>query len=328
MRLVGTGVHEPGRVVTSLALDAEHGRAPGTTEQRCEVVSRRWVAPGETSSVMAASAVRQALDVAGMGVQDLDALVVAAVVPEQPMPTTAVLTLRELGGPGGDTEAFDVNSSSLGFLTGVEIAALGLAAGRWGTVGVVATEVASARLDHDDVEASGLFGDGAAAAVLVRELVRRPGSAVVGLRFELWPDAAGASVIAAGGTRWNTATPPPDDRAYRLVMDSPAVARATAAHLPGFLAALAGQAGFTLPEADLVVPHQASAAGLRLLRERLGVPDERVVDILTDHGNQVSASLPTALHTAASGGRLARGDRVVLVGTGAGFGLGAVALRY
>jgi len=273
--------------------------------------------------MMAAQAVSRALDAAGMGVDDLDALIVATVVPEQPMPTTAVLTLRELGARGGRTEAFDVNSSCLGFLTGVEIAASALAVGRWETVAVVATEVASKGLDHTDVEASALFGDGAAAAVLVRD----PASAVLGLRFGHWPEAAESSTIAAGGTRWNVRTPPPDERAYLFAMDGPALLRATMRHLPRFLAGLAEQTGFGLDEADLVVPHQASAAGLRLLG-RLGVPEERVMDILADHGNQVAASVPTALHHAVTTGRLTRGDRVVLLGSGAGLGLGAVVLRY
>jgi len=230
---------------------------------------------------------------------------------------------------GGQAEAFDVNSSCLGFLTGVEIAALGLAAGRWDTVVVVATEIASKGLDHTNVETSALFGDGAAAAVLVRDPVSRAlGSAVLGLKFGHWPEAAEGSTIAAGGTRWNVTTPPPDDRAYLFSMNGPALLRATMRHLPQFLAELAEQTGFGLDQADLVVPHQTSAVGMRLLHERVGVAAERVVDILADHGNQVAASLPTALHQAVTSGRVARGHRVVLLGSGAGLGLGAVVLRY
>jgi 3-oxoacyl-[acyl-carrier-protein] synthase III len=324
VRVAGTGVHEPALVVTSAELDERTGREPGTSQARSGVSSRRWAGPGESSSSMAASAVDAALRASGLGVDDLDALIVAMVAPEQPMPTTAVLTLRTLGAAGGRTEGFDVNSSCLGFLTGFEIAAMGLAVGRWQTVAVVATEMASLGLDHDQVEASALFGDGAAAAVLTRD----DSSAVLGLRFGQWPASAGASLIAAGGTRWNVRRPPPSDRDYLFAMDGPALLRATARHLPRFLSALEEHTGFALPDADLVVPHQASAAGMRFVRERLGLAPERVVDIIADHGNQVSASLPTALHEAIRSGRLARGHRAVLLGSGAGLGLGAVAIRY
>lgn len=324
VRIVGTGVHEPSRLVTSVELDDTHGRQPGTTQQRSGVRSRRWAGVHETSSVMAASAVAAALDEAGLAADSLDAVIVAAVAPEQPMPTTAVLVLRELAVPGGRAEGFDVNSSCLGFLTGVQLAALGLAVGRWRTVAVVATEIASKGLDHCDVEASALFGDGAAAAVLMAD----PRSAVLGLRFGHWPDFADDSAIVAGGTRWNVRTPPGDERDYLFAMNGPSLLRATARHLPGFLRALSAESGVGAAEIDLVVPHQASGVGIRLLCERVGIEPSMVVDILADHGNQVSASVPTALHHAVSTGRLARGDTALLLGSGAGLGLGAVLLRY
>jgi 3-oxoacyl-[acyl-carrier-protein] synthase III len=79
---------------------------------------------------------------------------------------------------------------------------------------------------------------------------------------------------------------------------------------------------------DVVIPHQASGLGLRFLRERLGVRPETVVDILAEHGNQVSASMPTALAAAVASGRLRRGDLALLIGTGAGLMFGAAVLRY
>ena len=103
--------------------------------------------------------------------------------------------------------------------------------------------------------------------------------------------------------------------------------RTAVKRLPGLIEATLAEAGTTLAELDLVVPHQASGLGLRFLRERIGVPPAKVVDILADHGNQVSASLPTALDHAVRGGRLAPGRTALLVGTGAGIVLGAMVLR-
>jgi 3-oxoacyl-[acyl-carrier-protein] synthase-3 len=325
--------------VTSADLDALHGRPPGTSEARSGVRERRWAGPEETSSVMAASALRGALGAAGLGTADLDAVVVAGVAPEQPMPTTAVLVLRHLGVPGGRTEAFDVNASCIGFLTGLEIATLGIAAGRWDRVAVVASEVASKGLDNDVVESSALFGDGAAAVVLGPTADGVPGepvgatrheqpSAVLGLRFATWPDGADHCRIEAGGTRWNAATPSPDPRAHLFRMDGPALLRQVVTRLPGFLTQLAAESGVGLDEVDVVVPHQASGVGLRYLKEKVGVPAGAVVDVLATHGNQVSASVGTALHHAVTSGRLRRGDTALLLGTGAGLSVGAVLLRY
>jgi 3-oxoacyl-[acyl-carrier-protein] synthase-3 len=300
---------------------------------------------------MAASALRQALGLAGVRAEDLDAVVVAGVAPEQPMPTTAVLVLRHLNVPGGKAEAFDVNASCIGFLTGMQLATLGIGAGRWDRVAVIASEVASKGLDHEVVESSALFGDGAAAVVLGRAGADRDGaaagdggagqdasgaggtrgvlpSAVLGLRFATWPDGADHCRIDAGGTRWNATTPPPDPRAHLFRMDGPALLRQVVTRLPGFLAGLVAESGVGLDEVDVVVPHQASGVGLRYLKERVGVRADTVVDVLATHGNQVSASVGTALHHAVTSGRLRRGDTALLLGTGAGLSLGAVLLRY
>lgn len=98
--------------------------------------------------------------------------------------------------------------------------------------------------------------------------------------------------------------------------------------MPAFLAETLDEAGVTLDEVAVVVPHQASALGLRFLRERLGVRPESVVDLLAERGNQVSASMPTALAAAVETGRLRRGDLALLIGTGAGLMFGAAVLRF
>ena len=67
---------------------------------------------------------------------------------------------------------------------------------------------------------------------------------------------------------------------------------------------------------------------MRYLKERLGLPPERIVDILATHGNQVSASLPTALHHAIATGRLERGRRALLIGTGAGLVIGGAVITF
>lgn len=327
VRILGTGVHRPALVVRSDELDARYGRPEGTSFARSGVRSRRWATPDETSSAMAASAVRSALDAAGLDGGDLDALLVSAVVPEQPMPTTAVLTAAALGIPGGRVTAFDLNASCVGFVVGLDLAAAAITAGRWRRVAVVATEVASKGLNHDDVECSALFGDGAA-AVVVGRAEPEDGSALLASATTMWPEAAAACRIDAGGTRFNVVTPPADPTAYLFRMDGLALLRQVARHLPRFLDDVEARSGVARDEVDVVVPHQASAVGLRYLRERVGVKPDAVVDILEDHGNQVSASMPTALHHAISTGALRRGGTALLLGTGAGLALSATVLRY
>lgn len=325
VRIIAVGRHTPGIRVTSEQLDARYGRAPGSTLARSGVRERRWIGPDETSLSMTTAALAQALGAADLVVDDLDALIVASVVPEQPMPTTSILAAARLGATDGMLEAFDVNASCLGFLTALQQAAFGIAAGRWRRVGIAAVDVASKGLNHTDLESSALFGDGAA-AVIVGPAEEGPG--LLSVRLRSYPSAAGMCRIPAGGSRWNAITPPPDPSDYLFAMDGLGMMKLVARAMPAFLDEVLAEAGVDRDQLDVVVPHQASGLGLRFLRERLGVRPDLVVDVLAQLGNQVSASMPTALAVAVESGRLRRGGLALLIGTGAGLVLGAAVLRF
>jgi 3-oxoacyl-[acyl-carrier-protein] synthase III len=326
VRILGTGSYLPPQRVTSETLDERHGRAAGSSAGRSGVAVRHYAVEEETSSAMAAAALAQALAAAGLEAAELDLIVATSSMPEQPMPTNSVLVQRALGLADSGVPCFDLNASCLGFLSALEVAALGIAAGRYRRVGIVASEVASKGLNTADLETSSLFGDGAGAAVLGAAAAGE--GAIDALRSATYSRGASYCQIAAGGTRYNVVTPPPRPESYLFQMDGLAVFRLAAEKLPAFLAAVLAEAGCSAEEIDLVIPHQASALGLRYLRERLGFPAEKVVDILAARGNQVSASMPSALHEAIAGGRLRRGQRALLLGTAAGLTLGAAVLRF
>ena len=326
VRVLGTGAYLPAQQVTSASLDAQHQRPAGATERLGGVRHRHFAAPTETSSVMAAEALRQALAAAGLAATELDVLIAVSVLPEQPMPTNAVLVHRTLA-MSAHTTCFDVNGACLGFLHALETASLSVAAGRYRYAAVVASEVASKGLNWTSAETSALFGDGAAAVVLGRATPADE-SAMLGFSFETHSQGAYLCEIAAGGTRYNSVTAPPSPDDYLFRMDGPGVFQLATRVFPGFLDRALAAAGCSRTAIDCVLPHQASYLGLRFLTQRLGLPPERVVEILPTHGNQVSASLPSTLHAAVSTGRLRRGELALLLGTGAGLSLGAVLLRY
>jgi 3-oxoacyl-[acyl-carrier-protein] synthase-3 len=101
-----------------------------------------------------------------------------------------------------------------------------------------------------------------------------------------------------------------------------------ARHLDTFVADLLRGARVDLDDLALLISHQASHLALRYLTRMLGIGRDRMIDIYADHGNQVAASLPSALHVAICSGRLKRGSTALLLGTGAGVSLGGIVLRY
>ena len=332
MRVLGSGVHRPRIVVEADAVDARLGLAPGTTARRHGVERRRVALAGERASVLGALASRAALSEANLAPDALDMILSASSVGERAIPCTAALIQRELGLGRAGTAALDGDASCLSFVAALEVAASAIALGRHGTVLICSAELPSVGVDEDDPATSGLFGDGAAAVVVGRPGGRDgggDGSALLASRITTWSEHADCCTLPGGGTASR-----PDDGldAYLAAtffrMDGPALYRAVARRIGPFVDALLAEAGTDRAGVDLVVPHQASARALSGLTRQLGFRPERVVDVLADHGNQVAASLPTALHRAVERGRLARGDTVLLIGTGAGVSIGGAVLRY
>jgi 3-oxoacyl-[acyl-carrier-protein] synthase-3 len=290
-------------------------------------IYERGVATGdETSSSLAAAAGRAALNAAGWGPDDLDAIVGACGVMEQPIPGTAALVQQRLGLGDSGIPAFDINATCLSFLVALDMVDMAMAAGRWRRVLIISADIASAALDFGDPEASVIFGDGAAAVAV--EAVAGP-SGIVAFRMETYGTGAELCRLEAGGTR---VRPETDIDGFlslaKFRMDGPGLFKATARRFPQFIARLLSSRGLSEADIDLIIPHQARAPPHKNQPRALPALDDKVVDIFGDHGNQIAASMPSALHHAIATGRLNRGETALLVGTSAGVSLGGAVIRY
>jgi 3-oxoacyl-[acyl-carrier-protein] synthase III len=236
------------------------------------------------------------------------------------MPTTSTLIHRQIGGRAAGVTCFDLNASCNGFLKLLEIAAAGIHSGAWRHVGIVAAELGSRGLNWEDLDTCTLFGDGAAAAVLGPS---QGAAGILASRSVTLSDGLDHCRIPAGGTRYNVRNPPPAETDYFFSMNGRGLLRLIQEHFPPFLDELLAS-----HPVSLAIPHQASAIGLAFLAKQLRPRQIPHIDILTDVGNQVTASLPTALHRAFSEGRCRPGETSLLVGTAAGVSLSGLILRH
>lgn len=324
MRIEGTGVALPETVRPSSEIDRQLGLPDGWLFRRTGVFSRR-VADDEDQVDLAVRAAAAALEDAGRGASELDLVLFAAAVPYQTIPATAPLIQRRLGVAEGAAAAFDINSTCLSFLSAVDVLASLLGSGRYRRGLVVSAEIASRALPWETAPATaGLFGDGAAAAVLS---AGSGDAGVVAAAMETYPSGYEACRLGAGGTRYDFARDPQGfARNAMFEMEGEALFRLTLRAFPGFLDRLLGQAGWRRADVELVVPHQASPGALAHLARKSGFGRAVVIDIMREHGNQIAASLPTALHAARQAGRMPPGTRVLMLGTSAGVSLGGLAL--
>lgn len=326
VRIAGTGKYLPARIVTAEEVDGLTGKPSGWTMRHTGVRQRHFV-EDETSAFLGAAALQNALAEAGGGQPDL--LLSAGGTPQQPIPCTAAFIAREMGWSG--LPCFDVNATCLGFIPALETAALLIASGKHERIAIVCAEIASRGLNWDQPEAAALMGDGAAAVILTRVTENSVDSpALLASAMETWPEGAALTEIRGGGTTLPAVRHEPGKNSpdFLFHMDGPGVFRLAAERIGPFVGGLIGDAASRWDGVDLVIPHQGSLLAMRHLRQRLGIPEEKLIEVAADHGNLIAASLPLALHEAILSGRLRRGQTALLLGTSAGFSLGGALLRY
>lgn len=327
IKILSTGKYLPKDVVTAETLSQKLNISRDWIEQHTGVLTRHFVRD-ETASEMGALAAKSALEAAGLSFRDIDCLVSTSGTMEQPIPCTAALIQQAMGESHSGVPAFDINSTCLSFLAGLDVISYMVTSGRYRHVLLVATEVASPGLDWSDKESSCLFGDGAAAVIIAASNADES-SQILCSQIETYSHGAALSEIAGGGSRYhasgyNTET----KKRYQFFMDGKAIFKLSAKVLPTFYHTLLSSVSMTTEDLKIVIPHQASKTACQLIRKRLGIPEEKFQMIAHNHGNTIAASLPMGLHEAIQQQNLSRGDRFMLLGTSAGFSVGGMILEY
>ncbi|MEO8226405.1 MAG: 3-oxoacyl-ACP synthase, partial [Gemmatimonadota bacterium] len=156
----------PERVVSNDELSALMDTTDEWIRTRTGIQERRWVREGETSADLALAASRQALEMAQVGVGEVDAIVYATSTPDHFAPGNGVYLQHNLGAAA--IPALDIRTQCSGFIYGLSVADAWIRAGMYRRVLVVGAEVQSTGMD---VSTRGrntavIFADGAGAALL------------------------------------------------------------------------------------------------------------------------------------------------------------------
>lgn len=325
LKIAGVGHYVPERVVPSTELDARLELREGWIEEKQGVRERRW-ATDETASFMAAEAAREAVADAGMELSDIDLIFNASGTAEQAIPDGSALIQRQLGLGESGVSCMSLHATCLSFLVAVDVTACLLATGRYRNVLIVSSEISSVGLNWSHPESSTLFGDAAAAAVVTRT-PEGEASCVHACRLETYGVGAEHTQIPGGGSgrHPNAETTVPEDNLFH--MNGPEVFKMAVKYAPAFLERLMPDFATALAELKVVVPHQASKLALDA-HTFFGMSEDMVARTLDRYGNCVAASIPLTLHETVRTGRISRGDKILLLGTGAGLSLGGVVLTY
>lgn len=321
--LTGWGRYAPAQVLTNADLERLVDTSDEWIRTRTGIRERRVAAANETTASMGAVAALRAIRVAGLEPDDIDAILLATLTPDYWMPSTAALVKEAIG--NSRAFAMDLAAACSGFVYAYATAQAWITSGMARHVLVVGSELLTRFLDYTDRSTCILFGDGAGAVVL-----SAAGEAGGGLGFELTTEPQGAYMIwlPAGGSK----SPPSAETIARgehfIRMEGRETYRFATRTLASSALAAIAQAGLRPEDVDLFIPHQANVRIIEAVAKGLGLPMDRFFVNLDRYGNTSAASVPIALAEAVESGRVAVGDRIVLVAFGAGFTSGAVAIEW
>lgn len=321
--IVETGSYLPEREVGNEEVAPAAGVTADWIERKTQIRARRYAAPDDATSDLAARAARSALDRAGLRPEEISHLIVSTSTGDFPQPPTAHLVQHALG--ARTAACFDINVVCSGFVYGLQLARALISLDGGGHALVIGAEIYSRFLDTSDRRTAILLGDGAGAAIV--GVVPEPYGIV---DTELRGDGSAHQLIKidAGGSRLPTSHGTVDAGGHLFRMDGRGVRDFVLEKVPPALADLAFRANVPLDRVDHLVPHQPNGVLLTQLVEKCGLAHSTTHRTLEKYGNIGSASIPVALDDANRAGALCDGDLVMLAGFGGGMSIGASLLRW
>jgi 3-oxoacyl-[acyl-carrier-protein] synthase-3 len=315
----GIGHYLPDRVVPNSEFEAMLDTTDAWIKARSGIERRHFAAEGQTTSDLATRAATAALMDAGMDGSDIDAIILATSTSDLTFPSAATMVQRNIGNTTG--YAFDIQAVCAGFVFALSNANALILSGQAKRVLVIGAETFSRIMDWTDRGTCVLFGDGAGALVLeATDSEDNPDDRGI-LATDLNSDGTYCDLLYVDGgvSTQNTGM---------LRMQGKEVFRHAVEKLASTATTALEQAGLGHEDVDWVVPHQANIRIIQSTAKKLGVPMERVVVTVQDHGNTSAASIPLALSVGVQRGQIKRGDLVVTEAIGGGLAWGAVVLRW
>ena len=290
-------------------------------------ITERRMAGWEPTWYMGTQAALRAIEAAGIAAEDIGLVISCTATADFHTPSMASVIQNNTGAVNAG--AFDLNAACTGFVYALDTARRFLETDNdMKYILVVANEALSSFIDFTDRSSCILFGDGAAAAVveksdkLYSSVLRSDGSGAGYLcarTLDVAPEVAVESDFE---------DPFPAMAQHKLYQNGKEVYKFAVNALPKSFELAAEKIGITSADIDWFVPHQANVRIIETAAKKLGVPMDKFIVTLDHYGNTSSVSIPLALFEAIEKGTVKRGQKLALIGFGAGLTYGGIILEY
>jgi 3-oxoacyl-[acyl-carrier-protein] synthase-3 len=321
--ITGWGMAIPDKVMTNEEIASIVETNDEWIVSRTGIRERRIAAPEETTASLATEASIKALEMANLQPDKIDLIIVSTSSPEYIFPATACVVQDSLGAIHAG--AFDLSAACSGFIYALNMATQAIRSYSARNALVIGSETLSRSVDWSDRNTCILFGDGAGAFVL--QASEEPGGL---LSAVMRSDGSGGNALSipGGGSKHPTSPETVAKGMHYIQMNGREVFRFATRVMAHSSQEAVEQAQLTMSDINLIIPHQANARIIEAAARGLDFPMERVMVNVDRYGNTSTASIPIATCEAVNSGRLQAGDKIVLVGFGAGLTWGSAVIHW
>ncbi|MCH7853149.1 MAG: ketoacyl-ACP synthase III [Proteobacteria bacterium] len=318
-KIAGTGRYLPARIMTNADLEKIVDTTDEWIRTRTGVERRHVAAEDQTTSDLCVEAAVIAMEDAGVTADDIDLIVVGTTSPDLIFPNIATLVQHRLGIHG--CPAFSIEAACTGFLYALTTTDKFIRAGETKCALVIGAEIITKLVDWTDRATCVLFGDGAGAVIV------KPSEEAGIMSCHLGADGQYKELLyyPVGASKDLHKAGVGDSR---ILMKGNEVFKVAVRTLGKVAQEALDANGIDKDDLDWLIPHQANLRIIQATAKRLGIPMEKVIVTVQDHGNTSAASVPMALDVGVRDGRIQRGHLILLEAFGGGFTWGSVLMRY
>lgn len=323
--VVATGIYAPEKVVSNQYFNELYKKDIDTflREQR-NIFERRWMSAEQATSDLIIPAANDALKAAKLTANDIDLIVVATDTPDYISPSTASVVQHKLQAKNAGT--FDLNSACAGFVTALDVGSKYIASDtRYKNVMVVGAYGMSKYLNFDDFKIATLFADGASVAILQAS---NDESGI--LASELYTDGQYHDYmgIYAGGTHMPVTHEVIENKGHLLNFAKKIPIETNGTHWPRLTRILLDRIRKTPADIALFCMTQINIHSINETLDKLQVPRTKSHNVMNKFGYTGSAAVGMCLADAVNAKKLKKGDLVLLLGSGGGMSMAAMAMTW
>jgi 3-oxoacyl-[acyl-carrier-protein] synthase-3 len=316
-KIIATGSYLPNKILTNSDLEKIVDTSDEWIYSRSGIKKRHIISDNESPSDMAFHAANDAIKSFNINKNSIDMILVATCTPDYIFPSNACIIQNRLG-INNNIPAFDLNAACSGFLYAIATADSYIKSGIVNTVLVIGSDAVSHFIDYKDRTTCVLFGDGAGAVILQKSNTEGI------IKSELFADGVGGSSLHAQGKM----------KQGKIIgnpyihMDGKAVFKSAVTNMANAATNILNKTGYSTLDLDWLIPHQANIRIIEATAKHLGLPMDKVIISVENHGNTAAASVPLALDLAVKCNKIKTNNLILLESFGAGFTWGTSLIRW